>query len=386
MLLLREDKFVKVDNKLFIVGSASNELYYYNGFAMGKINVLSWLVSADKYDVSKLEEFKPNPNINLILNDDNLSFSKKRKIIKHAVKNDDSVIAKMSLIQAIIGCHYAVKYKKILIIESASDVTSALWFHGGHIKYKLAAYPIGWLSAHYHKKADYIVYVSQMFLQNVYPSKAVAIGCPDTIMHEPKNSVLERRLTKIADESNCEEFTVGLIGATQAEYRGHDVLISAVGLLKKKGYKIKIKFLGGGTADKKRLKCAQKWGIEDNVEFCGRLPHDKVLEWIDDINALIMPTKVESLGRAAIEAMSRACPVIGTVETALREILGGDCLVHAVNYKELADKIERLIIDKKFAEYCARENFYRSFKFISDYTMNTRKGFYDMIRKVENLK
>ena len=386
MLLLREDKFVKVGDKLYIVGSASNELYRFNGLAMGKINVLSWLVSPEKYDVSKLEEFEPNPNINLILNDDRLSFRKKRKIIKQAVRADDSVIAKMSLIQAIIGCHYALKYKKTLIIESASDVKAALWFHGGHIKYKLAALPLSWLSAHYHKKADYIVYVSQMFLQGVYPSKAVSIGCPDTILHEPDISILEKRLAKVREKDSDSPFTVGLIGATQAEYRGHDVLIAAVGLLKKKGYNVNIKFLGGGTADAKRLACAEKWNVADNLEFCGRLPHDKVLEWIDNLDALIMPTKVESLGRAAIEAMSRACPVIGTIETALREILGGDCLVHASNHKEVAYKIERLIVDKKFAEYSARENFYRSFKFVSDYTMKTRQDFYNMIRETENLK
>lgn len=384
MLLLREDKFLRVDNRLYIVGSASNELYYYNGFAMGKINVLGWLVSPEKYDVSKLEEFKPNPNINLILNEDKLSFSQKRKIVKRAVKHDDSVIAKMSLIQAIIGCHYALKYKKSLIIESASDAKAALWYHGGHIKYKLAALPIGWLSKHYHKKSDYIVYVSQMFLQEVYPSKAVSIGCPDTVLTEPDVTVLEKRLKKI--RSGADGYVVGLIGATQAEYRGHDVLIKAVGLLKKKGYKIKIRFLGGGTADKKRAECAKKCGVENDLEFCGRLPHNKVLEWIDELDALIMPTKVESLGRAAIEAMSRACPVIGTVETALRELLGGDCLVHATDFRALAEKIARLIEDKKFDEYCAKENFYRTFKFVSDYTMNTRKKFYDMIRNTENLK
>lgn len=381
MLLVREDKFVKDGDKLYIVGSPSNDLYYNNAYAMGHLKVLSWIMPREKYDISKLEEYKPNDNIELRLYDYNLSFKKKLKIIKNEVKNSSIVVAKLSIIQAIISCHYARKYKKKLIIESASDALAAFWHHGGNIKYKLVAHPIDMLAKHYHKKADAIVYVSQLFLQNKYPSKKEKIGCSDTVLATPKISDLDRRINKIYSKPSDEPFVLGLIGATQAEYRGHDRLIKAAAILKKRGYNIKIKFLGGGTADEKRKKCALKNDFLNEVEFCGRLPHSQVLDWLDNIDILCMPTMVESLGRAAIEAMSRGCPVIGTVETALAELLNGDSLIKAKDYLALANKIEYFISNNKILEYTAKDNFYRSFKFTSEYTNEIRRDFYQKLVK-----
>lgn len=380
MLLLREDKFVEHDGKLYIVGSSSNALYSNNAYTMGKLDILCWKLPAERYN-EKLEEYIPNPNIKLLIYDGSLSFSKKRKIIKKEVKKANCIIAKLSLLQAIIGCHYAIKYKKVLIVESAADAFAALWYHGGGIKYKLAAIPINFLIKRYHRKADFAIYCSQLYLQEKYPCKCEHIGCADAVMALPKMENLDSRIVKIRNREDNAPFIVGLIGATQAEYRGHDVLIAAVGVLKRKGYNVKIKFLGGGRADEKRIKYAKKWGVAEQIEFCGYLPHNKVLEWLDELDLLVMPTKAEALGRAVVEAMSRACPVIGSKETALSELLSGDCLVHATNYNEVANRIEKFISNKQFAEYIALENFYRSFKFNSEFTNSIRHDFYSKIRE-----
>ncbi len=376
LLLVRNEKFVKLDDKIYIVGSSSNKLYDNNEYSMTKVDYLSWNMPSDKYDVSKLELYKKHDNIGIILNDNNISFFKKCKIIKNEVKKTDIVVAKLSINDAIVACHYALRYKKHLVIESASDAYAALHYHGGSIKYKLAALPIDLLSRHYHKKADYIVYVSQFFLQKKYPRKAISIGCPDVILEPTPEEILFNRISRI--KSN-HEFVVGLIGATQAEYRGHDTLINAVGLLKKKGIIVKIKFLGGGTMNDKRISCAKKNDVLEQVEFCGRVPRDQVFSWIDAIDVLAMPTMVESLGRAAIEAMSRGCPVIGTIETALSEIIPGDNLIHAKDYKSLARIIKKIYSDKDYAETCAKTNFYTVKRYENDRIINTRKTFYDSI-------
>ena len=380
MLLVRNERFVVDNGELYITGSSSNKLYDCNEFSMGNIDILSWDVSHKGFDVANLEKYVEHKDINIIINKDNIGFFKKCKIIKKNVKNTDIVVAKLSIIDALIASHYARKYHKTLVIESASDAYAAFYYHGGPIKYKLAARPLDTLAKHYHKKADYIVYVSQFFLQNKYPSKAEALGCPDVLLESTPIEVLEKRLARI-DSKGDNEYVIGLIGATQAEYRGHDVLIKAVGILKKKGINCKIKFLGGGTMNDKRINCAKANGVEDSVEFCGRVPRDKVFDWLDDVDILAMPTKVESLGRAALEAMSRGCPVIGTIETALAEIICGDCLIHPEDYKRLAEILERIITDKEYAKICAKTNFYSVSRYEKDRVMQIRRDFYNKIRK-----
>ena len=344
---------------------------------MGKVSILCWFVESDKYNVEDLEEFIPNGNIELLPYNKNVVFSEKRKIIKGLIKKYDSISLKMPLVDAIIGCHYAVKYKKKYVIESAGSSFKSLWYHGG-FKYKIAAFPVEALVKHYHRKAKYIVYVSKFYLQRFYKSKAKQIGCPDVVLDNPDSNVLNARLNKIKFKSAGDKrFVLGLIGASQAEYRGHDVLLKAAGLLKKEGYLVSVQFLGGGTADDKRKQVAVKNNIENEVTFCGRLPHDEVLNWIDQIDILVMPTKVESLGRAVIEAMSRACPVIGTVGTALEEQLGSDCLIKPTDYIGLANLLKNMIDDVEYLSLCAVENFYRSFKYTSSTTNKIKKRFYD---------
>ena len=62
-----------------------------------------------------------------------------------------------------------------------------------------------------------------------------------------------------------------------------------------------------------------------------------MFEWIDNLDILVMPTLAESLGRAVIEAMSRGCPVIGSIETALPEQIGSDCITYARNADSIAE-------------------------------------------------
>ena len=167
-----------------------------------------------------------------------------------------------------------------------------------------------------------------------------------------------------------------MIGANSVGYRGHDTLLKAVAKLRKDGTNCRVRFLGGGNPSRWE-KMSEDLGISDFVSFDGSLPHGvEVLNWIDDIDILVMPTRAESLGRAVIEAMSRGCPVLGTIETGIREQIGSDCLFHAGDCAAIVQKVEYMISDKSYMEYCAQENFYRSYKYSNAETDRIRNAFY----------
>lgn len=383
MLVVRGDLFIKDNDKFYIVGSGSNKFYKLLVTVMGPYKMMAWIIDKKDYDLEHLEIFDETMGVELVVNSNKVSLFKKINIIRKAVKNADCLNFKLPLPDSIIGCLWAILYSKKYVVESGGDLLKSLWYHEG-LSYKLIALPMNLIVRLEHRLAKHIIYVSKNFLQEIYPSKARQLGCSDAVIYITSESVLAKRIDKITNKRGF--FRLGLIGATQAGYRGHDTLIKAASLLRDKGYHLKVSFLGGGTADDKRRKCAEKCNMSDRIEFCGRIKHSEVLSWIDNIDVLVMPTLVESLGRAVIEAMSRGCPVIGTYETALREQIGSDCLVHARNVQEIASVMERIIKHKDYALMCARENYYRAMKYSSDLTYKFRKEFYDEFYTIENIR
>jgi len=383
MIIIKGDRFIRDGEKLYIVGAASNQFYKMMVKTVGPHQLLGRIIEKGNNDLSKLEEFNTNLGVELILiSPDQNSFTR-LCIIRNLVKKSTSISVLLPLPLSIIACFFAFIYKKPFVVESVGDSFASLWYHGG-LKYKLLAWPVDFVVKIEHRLAKHIIYVSKNFLQRKYPSKARQIGCSDTILAFPQDEVLRRRLEHVRKHEGT--FVLGLIGATHVLYRGHDTLIKAASVLREKGYDVRVSFLGGGNADDKRKTLARRLLMEGRVEFCGHVQHSQVLSWIDNIDVLVMPTLQETLGRAVIEAMSRACPVIGTCETALCEQIGSDCIVHARNVGEIADAIEKIISNKDYAEACAYENFYRSRKYVSDYTYALRKQFYDEFYRLEGIK
>lgn len=385
MLILRDETFIKKDGKIFFVGSSSNRLYQNLCKTMGDITVLGWLKNQNNYYTQNLEEFIGNEHIVLKLYDDHLPLREKLKIINREVRQSTCIDLKMPLKDALFAYPFVRKARKPYVIESGTDPLISLWYHGG-IKFKVCAVPLYIINKIIHRNSKYVIYVSKHYLQKRYKTKAVQIGCPDVILDEPSVDVLNNRLKRIHRSSNNAQYILGLIGSTNAEYRGHDELIRVMKTLRDKGYNVTIRFLGGGTKDEDRKQLARKLDVLQYVEFSGRLPHDQVLDWIDQIDMLVMPTLAETLGRSIVEAMSRGCPIIGSIGTAIEEQIGADCIVSPRNTTEIVHKIEELIQNKQYMEYCAYENFYRSYKYTNAFTNIQRKLFFDRFYKETGLE
>lgn len=295
------------------------------------------------------------------------------RIVSYEVQKADAIIIRMPSGVGERAVYYAKKYKKNYLIEAVGDVYTAYKYYGG-IQGKILAPIKREINRKIIREAPFVLYVSNTFLQDRYPTRGISIGCPDVTLNKPNIDVLRKRINKIHEST--EEIILGLIGVLGVNYRGHATAIRTVKVLLNRGINVRIKFLGSGSPSQ-WLELSRNLGIEDKVEFCGSLPGGNlVMEWIDDIDILIMPTKQETLGRAIIEAMSRGCPVVGSRETAIGEQLGSDCLALSDDYEGFADIIERMVGDLNYMEYCAYENFYRSFKYCNEELDKRRSSFY----------
>ncbi len=378
------------ENKEAYIDSIFDETFWNRYFSIAKnISVCFRMVDSldsEKVNFSKMKKITDTRIKCYVLESattsikDYLSISRKmhnHKILTDLIKESDAAIIRLPTTVCNNVTKLCNRYKKPYLIEVVGDPFASLYYHSS--KGKLLA-PIAKITMSKQvKKAKNVLYVSRSFMQKLYPTNGNNVACPDANIPSIDNSSLERRLHRINEHKG--PFVLGLIGSLDVNYRGHDILIQVLSDLRKAGHDCKVRFLGGGSSERWK-NYARTLQVEKHVEFSGIVPAGSpVYDWIDNIDILVMPTKVESLGRAVIEAMSRGCPVIGTRTTALAELVSDDCQVLATDTTSIVHLIKNLISNSEYAEYCAYENFYRAHKYLNSMTDPIRYNFFQTFLK-----
>lgn len=305
-------------------------------------------------------------------------YFKIKQEMKETIRECDCAIIRLPSILGNIAVQVCKQLKKPYMIEMVGCPWDAFRYYGTTLG-KVVSGPITLINKYQVKYADYVIYVSRRFLQKRYPTNGKNVGCPDVVLNVPDEANLEKRIEKISKTKNNKLINLGLIGSLNVAYRGHETAIKCLSIINKtdENHTYNLKFLGGGNKEK-WIEMAKEYGVESNIEFCSTLPSgEPVFRWLDDIDILVMPTQQETLGRAVIEAMSRACPVLGSIETAIPEQLGSDCVFKAKDYRALANLILNMTEDTEYMSYCAKENFYRSFKYTEKRTDKIRRDFFN---------
>lgn len=297
--------------------------------------------------------------------------NRNKKIIEEQIKKTDILIARVPSSISYTAIKYAKKYNKKYICEMVGCPWDALWNHS--FRGKILA-PFMWYRARRNlKDAPYVMYVTNEFLQKRYPTSGISIGCSDVELKEIDQDVLNKRIIKIKEKKENEKSILGTLGAINVKYKGHEYVIKAIAKLRKEGYNFEYQLVGGGN--KKRLeKLAMKLGIKDNVKFLGSKPHEEVFDWLNSIDIYIQPSKTEGLPRALVEAMSRACPCIGSNAGGIPELLQLSAIFQKGKYKSLMTVLRSFEDKQKINE--ARVNFEKSKEYSKDSLDEKRSRFY----------
>lgn len=295
----------------------------------------------------------------------------KSKNIKKVVKESDLCYSKLPSIIGLLSCKYINRYKKNQIVEVVGCPWDAMK-NCGKITGKLLAPLLYIANKIYIKKAKNVIYVTNEFLQKRYPTKGKFIACSDVNIPLADSSILKKRNEKIKNQISKVEF--GLIGSLDIEYKGHKTAIKAMSKLKD-NINFELHFLGPGN-QKKWKKLAKKYNVEENIKFDGTLPSGKkVFEWLDNIDIYLIPSYTEGLPRVLVEAMSRACPVIGSDVGGIPELIGKECVFKKKNSEELAKKILELLNNKDYMMQIAKKNYDKSKEFKNSILEKRRKNF-----------
>ena len=247
---------------------------------------------------------------------------KKRLKKKKYYQKIDEIVKKVDLIFirggmiAGFGVAAAKKYNKPYLFECSGCAWDDMWNHS--LLGKILARSAEEGEKAITRDAAFVVYVTEKWLQDRYPTNGVSTHASNVVLEEIDQKALENRLEKIKNKKNGEEIIIGTTGGIDNKAKGQQYVIKAISKLKT--YNIKYEIVGGGTG-KYLKRVAKRYGVKDRLVIKGQLKHDEVLNWLDSVDIYIQPSMQEGLPRSLIEAMSRACPAIGSTTGGIPELI-----------------------------------------------------------------
>jgi glycosyltransferase involved in cell wall biosynthesis len=139
---------------------------------------------------------------------------------------------------------------------------------------------------------------------------------------------------------------IGYAKGLNAKY-GAEYLIKACDYLKQDGFNFRCRIAGGGDLEVPLKVLVNRLGLDDYVEFVGKLPYYAVADFMREIDIFVMPSVVqESYGVAVLEASATGIPVVASDVGGVSEVLWDDetgILVQSENPVELAIALKLLI-------------------------------------------
>jgi len=302
-----------------------------------------------------------------------------KNIISDSVKNADYIVARLPSIVGNAAVDYAKKYKKPYLIELVTCPWDAYWNHS--FKGKLIA-PFMYLKNKKKvSKATHVIYVTNEFLQSRYPTKGKSVNCSNVVIKKSIKNFITISTINNMKEINSTKLVIGTTAAVNVRFKGQQYIIKALAELKKNGNTSFHYQLVGSGNQKYLKKLAEKYGVEDQVEFLGALPHKKVLDWLTTIDIYAQPSRQEGLPRALIEAMSKGLPSFGANTAGIPELLESKYIFSntSKNISEICNILLSLNPTDMLKQ--SERNYLESQKYNKDVIDNRRNIFFEEFKK-----
>lgn len=301
-------------------------------------------------------------------------FPMAKRRLYDAMKDIDLIFIRGGIL-ALLGVETARKLGKPYLMEAAGCAWDEYWNYS--LSGKIIAPYMEWKVRQNIRDADYVIYVTEKYLQKRYPTNGISTYASNVILEKPQRDVLKKRLDKIVNTERKCPIILGTTAGIDNKAKGQQYVIEAIGRLKNE-YDIYYELVGSGSGAYLRS-VAKKYNVEDKIIFKGQMTHDEVLAWLDSIDIYIQPSMQEGLPRSLIEAMSRACPAIGSTTAGIPELLQENAVFKRGNVDSLIKVIKKLL--KRDLRGDAQQNFKKSEEYEISLLNARREKLYEQYRK-----
>ncbi len=364
---------VKKGDRYYAKTALSTIMRRYYG-QMGKLNLCLPLRGASKM-VPGMEDITEMVGKVIPLGKLDALLGRKRKLLMQQMQNVDLVVVRCASFAAIEAAKAARACGKPVLAEVMSCAWDGMWNHS--LKGKLIAPYFFLATKKLIRKADFALYVTQRFLQERYPCPGKSIGASNVKLSGDRvDPALRHAKIAAMDKKNI---TLMTCAAVNVRFKGQQYVIKAIPMLNRMG--IRVKYYCVGQGDQSYLKkVAAKYGVSDQVELTGPVPHEKIFELLDGCDIYVQPSLQEGLPRSVVEAMSRGCPCVGARTAGIPELLPEDCLADRKSASDIAACIGHML-DAGLDDY-AEKAFARAADFETEILDARRNGFFAEVKEV----
>lgn len=297
-----------------------------------------------------------------------------RRTMADLVTAHDAVIVRLPSEFGAMAAQEAFRLRRSYLAEVVGCAWDALW-HYGKWRARLYALPAFMKMRRAVRRADYVSYVTQHFLQKRYPAShhAKHVGVSDVELPGLLETTLVRRLERI--ESPKEKIVLGTIANLDMKYKGLETAVRALAETEAAGVTLHYRILGEGDPGPYR-RLAERLGVADRVFFDAPLPPGGAVHaWLDGIDVYLQPSLTEGLPRSLAEAMGRGCPAVGSTAGGIPELLEKRMLFDHKKPGELAPLLGGLIGSKALMKAAAARNFREARRYEQSVLDGKRRAF-----------
>jgi len=379
LLYISKYQFKKMDDKTYALPAYGNHFWEKYLDVFEKVDVLAeeikgylndGTLSEITDDRISVEILPRNTAPNEFINDRVIKAHLEKKI-----KQAQAILIKPSCRKGIMAIKLAEKYNKPYMIEITGDLSLTLKNNRNLLKRAYNPFLHRQILRAI-KNCQYGLYVTENHLQKVYPIVGKQCGCTDTVLPYISEESLKKRIAKIDNMAVDGEIRIGMVASYHDTRKGLDTAIKALGLIKDE--RVVLHVLGLGTEDdrNKWYTFAKQYGVEEKLKFDPPLSGiESVLEWNDNMDLCILPSRSEGLPRCIVESISRACPNITSDVCGMPELVDKYWVHKPNDYTQLAKLIEELIGSKELMKNVAIQNFNHAKNYEFDVLRAKRNAF-----------
>jgi len=121
-------------------------------------------------------------------------------------------------------------------------------------------------------------------------------------------------------KKNSEPFTIGIVSRLSFE-KGIDIMLHAMVELLKVYPQLQLLIIGDGEMRKELLDLSKELNISDAITWKGLQAKDKLKNFYEQMDIVVIPSRFEGFGLTAIEALSLEIPVVASAVDGLKEVI-----------------------------------------------------------------
>ncbi len=224
-------------------------------------------------------------------------------------------------------------------------------------------------------------YVTKATIQRRYPCPKLAVGVSDVELPDEAIAAIARPL-----QARLASPTLIFVGSLAQLYKAPDVLIDAVAACIAGGLDLKLVMVGDGKYRSQLAAQAARLNVADRVQFLGQVQSgESIRALLDRADLFVLPSAVEGLPRAMVEAMARGLPCIGSNVGGIPELLPPEDLVPPRDVVALARKIIEIITNPQRLAQMSERNLHTAQAYRHDRLAPQRREFYQYVRNQTQL-